>query len=102
MTKYADLTTKKARIEFVRDKLKTDVQWAIRGLLKIYSFQTDSEQFSGVTVHHNGVGFTGSDAEFLSSLAKQYERRNSLSDKQMAALHRCMPKYARQLVNSIS
>ena len=97
MTSYADLTTKKARVQFIRDKLANDKQWALRGLLKIYSLQTDSEQMAGVTCHQNGVGFTGSDAELLTSFAQQYERRSDLSDKQMTWVFKKMPKYAGQL-----
>lgn len=38
------------------------------------------------------------DAEFLSSLATRYINRGDLSEKQLAALKKVMPVYAKQLV----
>jgi hypothetical protein len=34
----------------------------------------------------------------LTSFARQYQRRGSLSERQMIILHRCIPAYARQIV----
>ena len=45
------------------------------------------------------AGFTGYDAEFLTSLAKQYSKRKFLSPKQISKLHKVMPKYWRQLLD---
>ena len=56
-------------------KLASQSMWAIRGLLAIYAAQTADEQCSDSTTVDNGVGFTGIDANFLSSLAKQAQRR---------------------------
>ena len=97
MPTFAELTTKKARIAHIREKIATNDKWAIRALMRVYANQTADEQSIGATVQHNGIGFTGSDAEFLTSLAQQFDRRGSLSPKQIAVLHRVMPKYAKQL-----
>jgi hypothetical protein len=111
--KYVDMTTKKARIEFMRQKLKTDDLWMLKGLLTIYGFQTEEEKHKEETVEHNGVGFAGNDAEFLTSLAKRLiargvptiiaDRRtlralDFLSPKQEAILRNKMHRYAGQLV----
>lgn len=83
-------------------------RWAIRGLLAIYSRQTADEQSSEGTKHHNGVGFNGSDAPILSSLAKQVLRweatpvwqrpySSPLSGKQLLLLRRKLVKYSGQL-----
>ena len=92
--------TKKALKAFVREMVATDSRWTLRALRVIYSFQTDTEKATEQTSVHNTVGFTGCDAEFLTSLAKQYERRGSLSDRQMKILYRVMPKYWRQLIDA--
>ena len=92
--------TKKALRGFVREMVATDVRWALRALVVVYSFQTESEKVAEQTSVQNCVGFTGCDAEFLTSLAKQYERRGSLSDKQIALLHKVMPKYWKQLIDA--
>ena len=97
---YANLTTKKARVAYIREMVGTNASWAIRALTRIYAAQTTAEQAIGTTTDHNGVGFTGADSEILSSFAEQYNRRGSLSPKQMIILHNKMPKYARQLMES--
>lgn len=85
------------QITFFRTKLATDNNWATRGLVRIYQNQTPCEQSASITQEHNGIGFTGADAPILTSLAKQYQQRQWLSEKQMAIVFKKMPKYARQL-----
>ena len=91
--------TQKEMIEFLKGKLSTDTHWAENALLKIYSRQTYQEKMhpgQGLAAE-NGVGFTRSDAEFLTSLAQQYSTRKSLSQRQYHWLKKKMGKYARQL-----
>lgn len=95
--RYEDLKTKKARVEFLREKLSTDARWASRGLLRIYEYQTTDEKATQDTRHWNNVGFSGVDAEILSSFAEQLLKGRTLSEKQMAIVFRKMKKYARQL-----
>lgn len=95
---YADCTTKVAKTDFIRGMLQDNVSWATKGLLTIYKYQTAEEQNIGQTKDHNGVGFSGVDSEILSSFAEQVNRKRNLSIKQIAILHRLMPKYARQLM----
>lgn len=91
--------TKKATVQYVKQMLATNKVWALKALVRIYQEnQTADEQAAKVTSHDNGIGFSGCDAEFLSSLAEQYLRRGNLSEKQMSFVHRKMPKYARQVV----
>lgn len=98
-TKYTDLKFKKDKIAFIKDKVGTNQQWAIKGLLRIFEFQTASEQATESTNEDNGVGFSGVDAEILTSFAKQISKGRNMSPKQMAIIHKKMPKYARQLMN---
>lgn len=88
----------KARVAVFKEKLGTDPRWALRGLLRIYKEQTPQEQDYEVSAYDNGVGFSGVDAEILTSFAKQYERRGRLSEKQMALVFKKMPKYGSQLL----
>lgn len=80
-------------------QIANDNNKAIHALMTIYSYQTDEEQCDGQTKFHNGVGFSGIDSKFLSSMAEQYHRDGSLSDNQMAYVKRIMPRYARQLLD---
>lgn len=98
MTTYTELTSNTARTTHVKAKLRTSDAWLLRGIKAIYAYQTADEQASEETKHHNGVGFNGADANFLTSLAKQVENGRTLSPKQIAAARRAMPKYAAQLV----
>jgi hypothetical protein len=92
--------TKKAKKEFLKKKLGVSSQWALHALLLIFSLQTSDEQNSDETSELNGVGFTGTDANLLSSFAKQYERRGTLSPKQMVLVFKKMPKYWNQILNN--
>lgn len=91
--------TKKDTTEFVRHMLYTNKAWALKALVRIFQEnQTADEQAAETTSHDNGIGFSGTDANFLSSLAKQYLERGSLSHNQTACVLRLMPKYSRQVI----
>lgn len=90
--------TKKLKTEYVRSKLATSTAWAMRCLTVVYGNQTADEKCFGVAKHDNNIGFTGTDAEFMSSLALQYEKRGSLSPKQMGFVMKRMKKYHKQVI----
>lgn len=90
--------SKKDLISALREQLSKSDSKAIKGLLTIYEYQTLEEQKTDYVCEDNGVGFTGCDSEFLSSLSKRYIQYNYLSDKQIEYLRKLMPKYARQLI----
>ena len=90
--------SKKDLIEQLRHRLASNDCWALRALMRIYQNQTADEQCREITIERNGIGFTGPDAEILTSFARQYQRRGCLSPKQMIILRRRMPAYARQIV----
>lgn len=83
--------------EYIRDALAASDKWLTRGLLAIYSRQTADEQNSEATLVDNGIGFSGCDANILSSIAKQVQRSGTMSDKQTALVRKKMAKYAGQL-----
>ncbi len=76
-----------------------------RALIVLYARQTEDEKASEITSHKNGMGFTGTDAEFYTSLAKKviastYPNGKRLSTKMLATLRKPhgITKYAGQLV----
>lgn len=81
----------------IRAAITTKRNRAIKALLRIYEYQTEVEKACGTVDNLNGVGFVGTDAELLTSFCKQYERKKTLSDKQMAILFKKIGKYAGQL-----
>lgn len=98
--------TKKARLAFFRAALGHQPAWAYRALVWIFRQQTAEEQAAGATILLNGRGFSGNDAEFLTSLARQYLDKQArfpgskvwLSPKQEALVLKKMPRYAAQLI----
>jgi hypothetical protein len=91
--------TKKDTLLFVKSKLSSDPVWALKALVRIYQEnQTNDEQVTQQTTHDNGIGFSGCDAQFLSSLAQNYLRYGRLSEKQMGFVFKKMPKYAKQVI----
>ena len=83
--------------EEIKDLLQKSDRAVMRGLVVIYSLQTEDEKKAEETSEHNGVGFSGVDAKFLSSLAKQVMAKGGLSEKQMLHARKKMMKYAGQL-----
>jgi hypothetical protein len=84
---------------FIKKKLSTDKVWATKALVRIYTEnQTQDEQAKDATIEDNGVGFVGIEAQFLSSLAKQYIQKGFLTDNQMAHVFKKIQKYWRQVM----
>jgi hypothetical protein len=70
-----------------------------RALLYMFDRQTQDEQSSLTTSHTNGIGFTGVDAEFLSSVATRCRKYNQdVSPKQFPYVRKKLVKYSGQLV----
>lgn len=83
--------------DYIRQMVTTNDAWATRAIVAIYKYQTDDEKVEMVTKHHNGVGFSGADATFLSSLAQQVLAGRALSQKQLTYAKKYIGKYAKQL-----
>jgi hypothetical protein len=92
-----EVKKEKTSLIFLREMLSTNKDWALRAIERVYERQTDAEKASDQTKEFNKVGFSGTDAEFLSSLAKQYSERKTLSPKQINVLFRIIPKYTKQI-----
>lgn len=91
--------TKKDVVEYYKAKLSTNERWALRGLERIAMRQTSYELENKLTEDNNKVGFSGPDAEILTSFYKRIKRGYSLTIKQKEILFQKIPKYAGQLVN---
>ena len=93
--------TEKAKRVWTEEEIKNLIQTndtvLYRALLKLYSYQTATEQEYGETTNKNGVGFNSFDAEFLTSVSEFLKRRSYLTDKQKAAVRKRLKKYNRQL-----
>lgn len=93
------MTTKIEVVKFYKQQLSTNERWAIQGLKRIAMRQTSYELESEATRDENGVGFSGPDAEILTSFYKRVEKGWPLTEKQMKILFRLMPRYAGQLLS---
>jgi len=68
-----------------------------RAILAIYNRQTEDEQTIKETTDHNGIGYNGVDANFMSSLAQFYQTKGFLSSGQLKYGRKAIMKYAGQL-----
>jgi hypothetical protein len=93
--------------DLIKDKIATDDRWLYRGILAIWRNQTKSEKLAVNTHLNNGIGFSGPDGVFLTSLGnilRGQEKRGlplKLSEKQTYVARKRMAKYAGQLYNII-
>lgn len=94
----SEIRTKVELISVFKTKVSTNDFWAKRALLFLFDKQTESEQLNDSVEVNNGLGFRSDESKFLSSLAKQLINKGFLTQKQMIALKKAMPKYAGQLV----
>jgi hypothetical protein len=80
--------------------LDANDEWVRSAVLRVYRLQTAEEQQFHVAAKHNGVGFSKTDAEFMSNIAERIIHRGVLSEKQMGAARRAIKKYWRQLLKA--
>jgi hypothetical protein len=99
------MQTQEAKVwnkESIQHLLDSNDEAVSKALMTIYARQTAAEKASQATVEHNGRGFTGTDAEFLSSIASRlpgYGYR--LTARQLPHVRRKMRKYWRQLLDEV-
>lgn len=93
--------TKKQTQNYIKNKLASDKTWAQRAVLRVYERQTLAEQAANVTTDANGIGFSGCDAEFLSSIASRLVKGHTLSEKQWLYTHKKISKYSGQIMSMI-
>jgi hypothetical protein len=70
-------------------------------IVKLYEFQTADEQISEHTSNKNNVGFNAFDAKTLTYYAKWLLAGKHLSGDHLNKAFNMMPKYARQILESI-
>lgn len=85
----------------IKERIMKDDNAVKHALLRIYSFQTESEQMSGQTHETNRIGFNANDAEILTSFAEQLKNKGWLSKKQLDLTRKKIVKYSRQLFGYI-
>lgn len=98
VNEYLRLKTQTDWKEYIQKLVTTNDRALYRAILAIYKNQTMSERNMQATTEHNGVGFTGVDGAFMSSLAEQILKRKALSEKQLVSARKIMPKYWKQLM----
>ena len=92
--------TKKALKGFIKYKLRTDNQWALRALLFMYGSQTSEEQTYSYSTKRNGKGFDKNDAKKLSVIAECYKRYGKIGEDNLEVIKKSLPKYWEQILNS--
>lgn len=87
-----------AKKQWVMDKLDASQRNVELAVLAIFRRQTADEQASNTTNNLNSMGFSGADAEFGSSLAKNILKYGKLTPNQATAARRFIGKYWKQLI----
>ena len=88
--------------ESLRELLQTNDVAVLKGMVRIFDYQTSHEKAAEGTIDNNSVGFSGVDGHIMSSFARQYQQRGSLSPKQMVIARKKMTKYVGQLLKIMS
>jgi hypothetical protein len=79
-------------------RLQSDADFLTRALVVLYDRQTADEKAAEGTKHQNGVGFNGSDASYLSYVARYViDRRVVVSGKHLEKVQKKLVKYAGQI-----
>lgn len=91
------MTTKKWTAEEIQFNIERDNAWLYRGLMAIYTRQTEDEKASALTKHDNGVGFNGPDSNRMSRYAKNYLKYGMLYAEERKDCRKRMIKYCGQL-----
>ena len=81
----------------IKTLLQTNDMAVEKGILRLYSLQTEEERAAGATVVYNGMGFNGVDATFLTSIAQWLLAGKKLTKSQLHHSRRKILKYSGQL-----
>lgn len=88
--------------EEIQHKLKTDIKWMERAIIRLHDRQTQSEQMVKETQEHNGVGFNSSDSRYLSWVAEYLKKGGHIDKPQhIEKCGRMLPKYWKQIQSMI-
>ena len=91
----------KSTKEWTKDKIKnllmTNDVAVIKGLIRIFQLQTEDEKSAEFTKYANGVGFSGFDGDFMTSVAKWFLEHGFVSEGQYVHVKKKMMRYAGQL-----
>lgn len=83
--------------EEIRKNLEISDKWVTKAVVAIFKYQTEYEKNAETTHDNNNVGFSGCDAQIMSSFAKWINRGLNLTPKQMVIARKKAIKYAGQL-----
>lgn len=81
----------------IKSLLESNNVAVIKGLIRIYELQTSDEQSAEYTKYNNGVGFSGFDGDFMTSVAKWFLKMGWVSEGQFEHVKKKMMRYAGQL-----
>lgn len=98
LCKQHKITLKKIK-EYIQYNLNTNDKWLYRALVKLFEYQTIEEQVFDESRELNRVGFNSTDAQLLSSYAKQYNDKHFLTPKQKEWCRKKIVKYWEQIWN---
>jgi hypothetical protein len=89
--------TRKQVIAFMKLKLSFDNRWLIKGFLRLWESQTETEKTNYISHGHNQYGFNKLDSLKMSTIYREYQSNKALNDNSLKYLKRKMEKYSAQI-----
>lgn len=103
LTKKDHTATMRAWVQGCQQDNVNDRKALTTALLYLFARQTSYEQSTGATSVNNGMGFTGVDAEFLSSVASRCKKTGrEMTTGQFPYVQKKLVKYAGQLMGMLT
>ena len=79
----------------------SDDRWACGAILALFELQTPDEQKVNETAENNGVGFSKTDADFFSNIAKRLIEKKNITSSQLMTARQRLLKYRNQLAHLV-
>lgn len=83
--------------EEIKHLIKTNDNFVIKSLIRLYNYQTEDEKNTGETENNNNVGFNGYDAKPLTDLVNQIVKFKFVTFGQVAFIRNKLYKYSNQI-----
>ena len=91
------MSDKKYTKEDIKQILASSDLAVLKGFIRIWQLQTESEKAAEATVVHNGVGFSGYDGTWMTGIGNNVVKYGQITEGRLKPVKKMMHKYAGQL-----
>ena len=90
-------TVKAEKATGLKRQIETNDEYVVGALIRLLSFQTEDEKSTHQTRWENSLGFNAVDAPILTDIARWYQKRGFITEKQIVFVRKKLLKYVTQL-----